>query len=114
MRKPAQLGIFSLSALSLGLAAMVPGAFAPTAAAQAQEPLCRRPAALPALPPEPRVRQDQEQARDRADGDRVFERMMAPPAPPPPLEPSPPPPPPPPPPVPMPMPMPMEASPESS
>src|SRR4051812_40548890 len=106
MRKPAQLGIFSLGALGLGLAATVPGAFAPPAAAQVQEPLCRRPAALPSLPPEPRVREDRQQARDRADGDRVYEPMMAPPAPPPPPEPSPPPPPPP-------VPMPMEASPES-
>lgn len=53
----ARLGIVSLGALSLGLVAVIPGAFAPGAAAQTREPLCRRAAALPALPPEPRPRQ---------------------------------------------------------
>jgi hypothetical protein len=87
MRKAAQLGILSVSALSLGLAALVPGVFASSAAAQTQEPLCRRPAALPPLPPEPRVR-EQQQNRERADADGLFEPMApvmaAPPAPPPP------------------------------
>ncbi|HEX6375114.1 MAG TPA: VWA domain-containing protein [Allosphingosinicella sp.] len=101
MRKAAQLGIVSLSALALSLAAIVPGAFAPgAAAAQAQEPLCRRPAALPPLPPETPLG-DQQQRRYRSGivGDSLMgaPSMPAPPAPPPPPPmPSPPPPPPPP------------------
>jgi hypothetical protein len=89
MRKAARLGIISLSALGLCLAAV--GTFAPGAAAQAQEPLCRRPAALPQLPPEPRVDR-QQQPRDRAG---IAEPLMdapvmaAPPAPPPPPPPPP-------------------------
>ena len=55
MRNSVKLGFVSLSALSLGIAIVVPGSSAQTAAAQSQQPLCRRPAALPALPPEPRV-----------------------------------------------------------
>jgi hypothetical protein len=81
MRKAAQLGIVSLSAIGLCLAALVPGAFAAGAAAQAQEPLCRRPAALPPLPPEPQVR-DQQQRRDR--GGVMAEPPMEAPMPPPP------------------------------
>ena len=86
MRKAAQLGIVSLSALGLGLAALVPGAFSTGAAAQGQETLCRRPAALPQLPPETQVR-DRQQRRDRAGilGEPVMEAPMPPPpAPPPP------------------------------
>jgi hypothetical protein len=88
MRKAAQLGIVSLGALGLALAAIVPSALAPTAAAQTREPLCRRPAALPALPPEPRVRDLQQQRRDWS-GSAMAEPMMAPPPPPPPVPPSP-------------------------
>ena len=97
MRRTAQLGIVSLSAIGLCLATLVPGAFATGAAAQAQEPLCRRPAALPPLPPEPQFR-DQQQRRYRGGG--VAAPMMeAPMAPPPPMPAPPPPPPPPPPPM---------------
>jgi hypothetical protein len=82
MRKAAQLGIVSLGALGLGLAALVPGAFSMSAAAaQGQEPLCRRPAALPPLPPEARVR-DPQQRRYRSDGGPMA--VFSPPAPPPP------------------------------
>lgn len=84
MRKAAQLGIVSLSVLGLGLAALVPGAFSAGAAAQAQEPLCRRPAALPPLPPEPQVR-DPQQRRYRGGGvaPPLLEAPMPPPPPPP-------------------------------
>jgi len=94
MRKAAQAGIVSLTALSLGLVAIMPEPFGSRAAAQAREPLCRRPAALPPLPPEPPVR-DQQERRDWAPGP-IAEPMMSPPAPPPPPVPPPPPPPPPP------------------
>jgi hypothetical protein len=82
MRKTAQLGMVSLSALGLCLAALVSGAFAPGAAAEAQETLCRRPAMLAPLPPEPQVR-DQQQRRYR-DGAMTAPVMEAPMAPPPP------------------------------
>jgi hypothetical protein len=100
MRKAAQLGLFSLSALGLCLAAVVPGAFASGAGAQAREPLCRRPAALPQLPPEPDPRQIQQRERD---GIVAYAPVMEPPSP------MPPPPAPPPPPVPAPPPMEAEA-----
>lgn len=91
MRHAARFGIASLSVLSLGFVALVPGAFAPSAAAQAREPLCRRAAALPALPPEPKT-QDQ-QLRYRSGGgayDTVTAPLMpAPPPPPPPPAPEP-------------------------
>src|SRR5919206_5316937 len=82
MRKAAQIGIIGLGALGACLAAVVPGALSAGAAAEAREPLCRRPAALPPLPPEPQVR-DSQQRRDPA---REFAAplMMAPPPPPPP------------------------------
>lgn len=82
MRKAAKLGIVSLGALGLGLAAVVPGAFAPGVAAQAREPLCRRPATLPPLPPEPRIN-DQQQNRGFSGG-IAGPLPVAPPAPPPP------------------------------
>src|SRR5687768_16739964 len=62
MRHAARFGIAGLSALSLGLLAVVPGSFAPGAAAQAREPLCRRAAPLPPLPPE-QSQYDQQQQR---------------------------------------------------
>ena len=96
MRRTAQLGLISLTALGIGLAAL---AAAPGAAAQGQEPLCRRPAALPPLPPEPQVR-DPQQRRYR--GGVLAAPVMAEPMAPPPM-PSPPPPPPPPPMAPEPM-----------
>jgi hypothetical protein len=102
MRKAVQLGIVSLSALGLCLAAVVPGVLEPGAAAQAQaqEPLCRRPATLPALPPEPQLRlQRQMQERDGARGDDMAEVEMEAPIMPAPLSPPPPPPPPTPPPA---------------
>jgi von Willebrand factor type A domain len=92
MRHSAWLGISGLSALGLGLVAVVPVAFAPGAAAQPREPLCRRAASLPDLPPEPKF-QDQ-QSRNRSGGG-VYETMTAPtmpappPPPPPPIPPSP-------------------------
>ena len=43
MRQAAQLGMISLTAAGLCLAALVPGAFSSGAAAQVREPLCRRP-----------------------------------------------------------------------
>ncbi|HLL30981.1 MAG TPA: vWA domain-containing protein, partial [Allosphingosinicella sp.] len=98
MRRAARFGIVSLSALSLGLVALVPGGFAPGAAAQAREPLCRRAAPLPPLPPEPRIFDQQQQQRYRGHPappvlvEPAIGRapvMPAPPAPPPP--PSPPP-----------------------
>jgi hypothetical protein len=93
MRRTTQLGIVSLSALGLGLAALVPGAFQTGAAAQTREPLCRRPAAMAALPPEPQVR-DQQQRRGR--GAPFAAPVMEAPMPsPPPMAPPPPPPPPP-------------------
>jgi Mg-chelatase subunit ChlD len=97
MRNSVRLGLVSLSALSLGLVAVVPGAFAPSAAAQAREPLCRRAAALPALPPEPKIARPQQQ-RYGFGGSGVASPILAPPppmAPPPPPVPAPPPPPPP-------------------
>jgi hypothetical protein len=87
MRKAAQLGTIGLAAAGLCLAALVPGAYSSGAAAQAREPLCRRPAALPPLPPE-RQASDRQQRRYGA-GDVLAEPVMALPAPPP----SPPPPP---------------------
>jgi hypothetical protein len=92
MRNGARLGIFSFSALGLGLAAVMPGAFAPGAAALAREPLCRRPAALPALPPEAKPIHPQQQ-RYRSGGayDSAAPIMSAPPPPPPPVPPPPPP-----------------------
>jgi len=90
MRKAAQLGIVSLGALGLSLAAIVPGAFAPGQAAQAREPLCRRPATLPTLPPEPSLRYQQ---RNRAAAEGIvgpmevapMAPMASPPPPPPPM-----------------------------
>lgn len=96
MRKAAQLGIFCLSACSLGLVAVVPGAFAPGAAAQTREPLCRRAAPLPQLPPEARIHDQQQQRHygghpapplvvEPAKGTRsVMAAPPSPPAPPPP------------------------------
>ncbi|MGZ8326564.1 MAG: VWA domain-containing protein [Allosphingosinicella sp.] len=94
MRHAARLGIVRLSALGLGLVAVVPGAFAPGAAAQVREPLCRRAAALPALPPEPRIIHPQQQRRGYGAGyDSATAPLMpsppAPPAPPPPPAPEP-------------------------
>ncbi|HET9640131.1 MAG TPA: VWA domain-containing protein [Allosphingosinicella sp.] len=90
MRKATRLGLLGVSALGLSLVAVVPGAFAPTAAAQAREPLCRRAAALPALPPEAKPIHPQQQ-RYRSGGvyDSVSAPAMSPPSPP-----APPPPPP--------------------
>ncbi len=100
MRNAARFGIVSLSALSLGLAALVPGTFSSGAAAQAREPLCRRAADLPPLPAEARPR-DRQQLRYGYGGSSVASPVLAPPpvtaepsAPPP--VPAPPPPPPPP------------------
>jgi hypothetical protein len=87
MRKAARFRIFSLSALSLALVAVLPGAFAPGGAAQVREPLCRRAAALPALPPETRIAYPQ-QRRYRAGGD--YDAVTAPPPPAPPAPPPPP------------------------
>jgi Mg-chelatase subunit ChlD len=79
MRHAARLGIVSLSALSLGLAALVPGTFSSSgAAAQAREPLCRRAAALPPLPPEARPR-DRQQVRHGYGGSAVASPVLAPP-----------------------------------
>lgn len=93
MRKAAQLGIVSLSVL--GLVAVVPGTSAPGAAAQPREPLCRRAAALSALPPEARPIHPQQQ-RHRSGGayDSAAAPVLAPPYPPAPPVPPPPPPPP--------------------
>jgi len=91
MRKATRLGLLSVSALSLVLVAVVPGAFTPTAAAQAREPLCRRAAALPALPPEAKPIHPQQQ-RYRSDG--AYDSASPVMAPPPPAPPVPPPPPP--------------------
>lgn len=85
MRRAARTGIISLSALSLGIVTVVPGGFAPGAAAQVREPLCRRAATLPALPPEPKIVQPQQQRnRSGVVYDSVTAPMPAPPAPPPP------------------------------
>ncbi|HYJ83794.1 MAG TPA: VWA domain-containing protein, partial [Allosphingosinicella sp.] len=89
MRRAARLGIVSLSALSLGLAALVPAGFAPGAAAQEREPLCRRAAALPALPPEakpsdPQQRYGAGEAHDSATAPAPYPPPPPPPAPPPP------------------------------
>jgi hypothetical protein len=90
-RRAAQLAIFSLSALGLALAAVVPSTLAPGAAAQAGEPLCRRAPSLPILPPESRVRANQQREDDSYPAPEAFAPLMeAPPAP----EPAPPPPPP--------------------
>jgi hypothetical protein len=85
MRLATRLGLVSFSALSLGLVAAVPDSFAPTAAAQAREPLCRRAAPLPALPPEAKPIHPQQQ-RYRSGGayDSTGAPVMAPPPPPPP------------------------------
>jgi hypothetical protein len=61
MRHSGQLGIVSLSAIGLCLA--VAGSFAPGAAAQGREPLCRRAAPLPPLPPESRPYDQQQNYR---------------------------------------------------
>ncbi|HEX8225503.1 MAG TPA: vWA domain-containing protein [Allosphingosinicella sp.] len=82
MRKAAQLGMISLTAVGLCLAALVPGAFSSGAAAQAREPLCRRPAVLPPLPPEPRIVDQQQQRHGHAPMHAPL--MEAPPPPPPP------------------------------
>ncbi len=93
MSHAARFGIVSLGALSLGLVAIVPGALAPGAAAQARDPLCRRAAALPALPTEPKIVQPQQQ-RHRSPA--AYDAVTAPIMPSPPAPPAPPPPPPPP------------------
>ena len=80
MRHAARLGIVSLSALALGLAAFVPDSFAPGAAAQSREPLCRRAAPLPALPPEPGIAHPQQQ-RFGHGGGSVASPVLARPAP---------------------------------
>ncbi len=87
MRKATRLGLLGVTALGLGSVAVVPGVFAPTAAAQAREPLCRRAAALPALPPETRVRDDDQQRTPPSGMPVPMEApvMSAPPAPPPPV-----------------------------
>ncbi|HEX8624416.1 MAG TPA: vWA domain-containing protein [Allosphingosinicella sp.] len=92
MRHAARFGIVSLSALSLGLAAFVPADFAPGASAHSPEPLCRRAAALPALPPEPKIPHPQQQ-RYGFGGSGVASPVIAPApmAPPPPSPPPPPP-----------------------
>jgi hypothetical protein len=59
MRHAARFGIASLTAIGFCLAAA--SAFAPGAAAQGSEPLCRRAAPLPPLPPEPGVREPDRQ-----------------------------------------------------
>ena len=93
MRHAARFGIVSLSAIGLCLAAA--SAFAPGAAAQGREPLCRRAAPLPPLPPEPRIREPDQQ-RTPPPGMpvpmmEVGPVMSAPPPPPPPApEPMPP------------------------
>jgi hypothetical protein len=89
MRKAAKLGIVSSSALGLALAALSAGAFAPSAAAQSQEPLCRRAAPLPPLSPEPRIRDQQQNYRAAEDGYSPTAPVMAPPPPPPPPAPMP-------------------------
>jgi hypothetical protein len=90
MRKATRLGLLSVSALGLGLVAVIPGGFAPSAAAQAREPLCRRAEALPALPPEAKPIHPQQQ-RFRSDGayDSVTAPVMPPPPSPPPPVPAP-------------------------
>jgi Mg-chelatase subunit ChlD len=107
MRHSAQLGIVSLGAIGLCLAAA--GSFAPGAAAQGREPLCRRAAPLPPLPPEPRLYDPQQQQRYRGHpappvlvepAKGYGPLTAAPPAPPPMAEPMPAPPSPPPPPSP--------------
>jgi hypothetical protein len=90
MRHAAKLGIASLSAIALCLAA---AAAVPGEAAQGREPLCRRAASLPPLPPEPAIR-DREQYRTPPPGMPVpmvesAPVMPAPPAPPPPPAPEP-------------------------
>ena len=84
MRKAAQLGIVSLGALGVGLAALVPGAFSSGQAAQGQESLCRRPPVLPPLPAEPRIRDQQQNYRSGGDSYSPMASVMAPSAPPPP------------------------------
>jgi hypothetical protein len=93
MRHAAQLGIVSLSAIGLCLAV---ASFAPGAAAQAREPLCRRAAPLPPLPPEAKLN-DPQQQRYRGhpappvlvEPAKGYGPVMAPPAPPPPPPPAP-------------------------
>ncbi len=80
MRRKVQLGLIGLTALGLCLAA----AAAPGAAAQGQEPLCRRPAALPPLPPEPRVHPQQRHGHGDAPAPLMAPPMAPPPPPPPP------------------------------
>jgi hypothetical protein len=106
MRHSARIGIVSLGAIGLCLAAS--GSFAPGAAAQGREPLCRRAAPLPPLPPEARPANQQQRYRSHpappvlVDPAKGFGPVMAaPPAPPPPAEPMSAPPPPPPPPAPI-------------
>ncbi|HEX8238496.1 MAG TPA: vWA domain-containing protein [Allosphingosinicella sp.] len=89
MRHAAPFAIVSLGALSLGLVAVVPGAFAPGAVAQVREPLCRRAAALPVLPPEAQVRDDYEQRTPPPGMPTLLEVTPPPLAPPPPPAPEP-------------------------
>src|SRR5687768_13417128 len=91
MRHAARFGLASLGVLGLSLAALVPGGPSAGAAAQDREPLCRRAAALPALPPEPRANDNQQQ-RFRP-GAGAYGSVTAPLMPPPPSAPPPPPPP---------------------
>ncbi|MEA3034378.1 MAG: hypothetical protein QOH04_129 [Sphingomonadales bacterium] len=86
MRRASAAGIAGLTSLALALVALAPGAFSKPA--RAQEPLCRRAAALAPLPPEARVRQN---VRDRDSVELPSMVMPAPPAPPPPPPPPPPP-----------------------
>ncbi|HEY0627653.1 MAG TPA: vWA domain-containing protein [Allosphingosinicella sp.] len=75
------LAIAFLSAGALGSASML---IASTSTQGQSEPLCRRPAVLPALPPEVRPVQDQQgQYREERRGD-VYSGPLAPPPPPPP------------------------------
>ena len=98
MRHAARLGIASLGTIGFCLAAVA--SFAPGAAAQGREPLCRRAAPLPPLPPESRLDQQQQRYRGHPAPPVLVEPakgygpvMAAPPAPPPPPpEPTPPPP----------------------
>ena len=82
MRSKAKIGLLGVSALALGFAALAPATSHPH---PSQQGLCRQPAALPALPPEPRIA-DEQQYEHRSGGPPVVAPAapMAPPPPPPP------------------------------
>ena len=83
MRRKAKSGLLGVSALAFGFAALAPATSHPHPSHQG---LCRRPAALPALPPEPKIADEQQFEHHSSHAPPVAAPVvpMAPPPPPPP------------------------------